>query len=297
MSPQWGYPDASGIVDGGTGLNTLSGSSGKSSQPSRASLETNINKWASGRPHPARRTGSTVPFDQIGLEESCLLHPGPVESRLRVRRGSPQPSCRVSLRSGHRRGRAGEGDLVRITSGESQRFRDLYVAHYAAVLSYCLRRLRRDEAHDAAAEVFTVAWRRMADVPLGDRALPWLYGVAARIVSNQRRSQRRRRGLSTKLRGLGETLQPQPDAQVVRRNEDQEIIDAINRLRAGDREVLLLSAWEGLPAAQLAERFGISLKAAEQRLTRAKRRLAAELGQAGRRVSVVRHRGGGKEFA
>lgn len=170
--------------------------------------------------------------------------------------------------------------------GESQRFQDLYVAHYGAVLGYCLRRMGHDEAHDTTAEIFTVAWRRIADVPHGERALPWLYGVAARTVANQRRSQRRRRSLADKLRGLGQARQPQPDVQVVRRNEDQEIIDAINRLRPADREVLLLSAWEGLPAAQLAKRFGISLKAAEQRLTRAKRRLATELERNGGRVSA-----------
>lgn len=159
----------------------------------------------------------------------------------------------------------------------SQRFQDLYVAYYASVLGYCLRRLGRDEAHDTAAEVFTVAWRRIADVPDGDRTLPWLYGVAARTVANQRRSQRRRQGLNDKLRGLRGARHDQPDVQVVRRSDDQQIIDAINRLRAADRELLLLSAWDGLPAPQLAERFGISLKAAEQRLTRAKRRLAMEL--------------------
>lgn len=169
--------------------------------------------------------------------------------------------------------------------GESQRFQDLYVAHYAPILGYCLRRIGHDEAHDAAAEVFIVAWRRIADVPEGDRALPWLYGVAARTVANQRRSQRRRQGLRDKLHGLSQARQPQPDVQVVRRNEDQEVIDAINRLRSADREVLLLSAWEGLPAAQLAKRFGISLKAAEQRLTRAKRRLATELERNGGRVA------------
>lgn len=175
-----------------------------------------------------------------------------------------------------------------MTPTESKRFQDLYVEHYPAVLGYCLRRMGHDEAHDTVAETFTVAWRRIADVPDGGRTLPWLYGVAAKTVSNQRRSQRRRRGLNDKLRGMGGSGEPQPDVQVVRHSEDQRIIDAINRLRGPDREVLLLSAWEGLPAPQLAERFGVSLKAAEQRLTRAKRRLAAELDRTGRRVLVAR---------
>lgn len=152
-----------------------------------------------------------------------------------------------------------------------------------------------DEAHDAAADTFTVVWRRIADVPDGDRTLPWLYGVAAKTVSNQRRSRRRRRGLVDKVLGLSGPHEPQPDVQVVRHSDDQQIIDAINGLRGSDREVLLLSAWEGLPAAQMAERFGISVKAAEQRLTRAKRRLATELERSGRRVLMVRPRAEGSE--
>lgn len=160
---------------------------------------------------------------------------------------------------------------------DARRFHNLYVAHYAAVLGYCMRRLSREEAFDSAAETFVVAWRRIAEVPPGEATRPWLFRVAANTISNQRRAARRRKGLTMKLGGMRQTGGPQPDVQVVRQYEDQQIVDAINRLRPTDREVLLLSAWDGLPASQLAIRFGISAKAAEQRLTRAKRRLAAEL--------------------
>ena len=116
--------------------------------------------------------------------------------------------------------------------------------------------------------------------------------TTANNISNQRRSARRRRGLSLKLGGLGQPVAPQPDMQVVRQHEDQQIVDAINRLRPADREVLLLSAWEGLPASQLAVRFGISPKAAEQRLTRAKRRLAAQIGRIEERSTPITRKSG-----
>ena len=74
------------------------------------------------------------------------------------------------------------------------------------------------------------------------------------------------------------------------------VVDALAALRSADREVLLLSAWEGLPASQIAERFGISTKAAEKRLSRAKQRLASQLSRVDQ-VSVntphVMQEGGG----
>ncbi len=50
------------------------------------------------------------------------------------------------------------------------RLRGLFEAHRVDVLAYCMRRVSRWDAHDAAAEVFAVAWRRIDDVPHGDAA-------------------------------------------------------------------------------------------------------------------------------
>lgn len=157
------------------------------------------------------------------------------------------------------------------------RFQELYLEHYASILGYCIRRIDRNQAQDVAAEVFVVAWRRLDDVPTGDGTLPWLYAVAARTLSNFRRSTHRRTRLSSRLLGLGHQTASAAETQVGRRTEDQHMIDAINRLSETDREILLLSAWEGMTAGQIALRFEISLKASEKRLTRAKQRLAQKL--------------------
>jgi RNA polymerase sigma-70 factor (ECF subfamily) len=39
------------------------------------------------------------------------------------------------------------------------------------------------DANDASAEVFTIAWRRVADAPGPDSHLPWLYGIPRSVVS------------------------------------------------------------------------------------------------------------------
>jgi RNA polymerase sigma-70 factor (ECF subfamily) len=55
------------------------------------------------------------------------------------------------------------------------------------------------------------------------------------------------------------------------------IIEALGRLSTGDREVLLLVAWDGLSAREAAVILGCSAAAAKVRLHRARRRLRAEL--------------------
>ncbi|NNL98569.1 MAG: sigma-70 family RNA polymerase sigma factor, partial [Acidimicrobiia bacterium] len=58
----------------------------------------------------------------------------------------------------------------------------MYATNVRDVLGYCLRRTSHAEAHDATAEVFAVAWRRVAELPGGSEVLPWLYGVAANVL-------------------------------------------------------------------------------------------------------------------
>lgn len=159
-----------------------------------------------------------------------------------------------------------------MSSPEEQRFTEIYVAHYAHVLGYALRRCGADDALDAAAEVFTVAWRRRDELPTEVAILPWLYGVAARVVANQRRSSRRRQALSIRMNGAAVNRAISDDT-VGATDHDSSLVAALNTLKEQDREIVLLNAWEGLAASELALRYEISAKAAEKRLTRAKARL------------------------
>ena len=156
------------------------------------------------------------------------------------------------------------------------RFTRLYEAYYADVLAYCARRVNRADAEDVANEVFTVLWRRPDGVD-EESTIAWLYGVAHRAITNRWRSNSRRNRLRERLDGLGgETSEP-IDTVVVRQDEDRIVFVALARLKPADREVLRLSAWEELSAPQIAEVVGCSVSAAEQRLHRAKKRLAKVL--------------------
>jgi RNA polymerase sigma factor (sigma-70 family) len=148
-------------------------------------------------------------------------------------------------------------------------FRSLFEHHYPQIEAYARRRCARpSDADDVVAETFTVAWRRFHDIPA--EPLPWLYGVARKVLANQRRGQRRWTSLIDRLRREpGDTETPSDSGEPVRL--------ALARLRAADQELLRLSAWEELTPQQIATVLGISANAASIRLHRARRQLATEL--------------------
>ena len=161
------------------------------------------------------------------------------------------------------------------------RFHRLFDEHEAAMREYCSRRLGGHDANDAAAEVFLVAWRRIDEVPDGEDALLWLYGVARNVVRNASRSRQRRTRLGAKAASTPSNRGAGVEEIVVRRQEDRLVLQAMSELSDDDQELLRLQLWEELSRAQIAEVLGISTDAVGSRLTRAKKRAAKQLKAAG----------------
>jgi RNA polymerase sigma factor (sigma-70 family) len=162
-----------------------------------------------------------------------------------------------------------------------ERFRAIYVSNYARVLGYALRRTESpDDAADVVAETFLAAWRRLEDVPHGEEARLWLYGVARRVLANHRRGGVRRMRLGERLRQeLSLRRQANADADADATADDQ--LDwlraAFDSLRPRDQEAIALVAWEGLRTEELARALGCSPNAAKILLHRARKRFAAQL--------------------
>jgi RNA polymerase sigma factor (sigma-70 family) len=155
-------------------------------------------------------------------------------------------------------------------------FRHLYQAHFDAVLGFALRRTDRpDDAADVTADTFLVAWRRLSHVPDGDAARPWLYGVARRVLANQRRGEGRRTALGDRLKHQLSAAMADVSEQVVHRAD---VTAAMARLSARDEEVLQLHLWEGLESREIADVLGLPGTVVRPRLSRAKARLRAVLG-------------------
>ncbi|HEX3621948.1 MAG TPA: sigma-70 family RNA polymerase sigma factor [Acidimicrobiales bacterium] len=162
-----------------------------------------------------------------------------------------------------------------------ERFRRLYVAHYGAIDAYCARRTdEASDAVDAVAETFSIAWRRLAEVPDAEFVLPWLYGVARRVLANQRRGNRRRGELSTRLRGQ-QSIGPDVDEDLLAQEDRRTVLEALARLKDSDREVLRLAAWEELSHREIAQVMACSEGSVAVRLHRARLRLGKEIAKGG----------------
>lgn len=161
---------------------------------------------------------------------------------------------------------------------DSNLFEALFQEHAAKVQAYCLRRAPVEDARDAAAEVFAVAWSKRRQLPEDEKILPWLYGIAARVLANQRRASRRKSAFLRRFLGVSERSLSGPEEQVLFNAETQEVLDALQRLGPSDREIVMLIAWEELTRDQAAVVLGCSPEAAKKRYQRATRRLERALG-------------------
>lgn len=150
-----------------------------------------------------------------------------------------------------------------------RQFRLLYERNFAPITAYVRRRVRRADGSDAdiVAEVFVVAWRRFLEVPEQTKELPWLYGVARNLVANHFRNVQRSSALTDRLileEGVSvDTSAGSSDLEIrVRR--------AVDRLSDLDREIFRLIHWEELSHEEVGLSVGLTAKAVERRVARAR---------------------------
>jgi RNA polymerase sigma factor (sigma-70 family) len=153
------------------------------------------------------------------------------------------------------------------------------------VLGYAIRRTSdRAGAEDVVSETFLVVWRRLDDVPKGDE-LPWVLGVARKVLANQRRAAGRR-APDGPLVPLEAVADPDPRTAVADRVADRDAFAAaFAALSPSDREVLALVSWDGLAPREAAAVLGCSSATFSLRLHRARKRLLKELEAGGHSFS------------
>lgn len=155
-------------------------------------------------------------------------------------------------------------------SSPEERFTALFERTRLALLAYAVRRVVDPaDAADVVAETYLVAWRRLGDVPDGNEARPWLFGVPRRVLANHHRGERRRVALADRLR-VHLVEEVVPALELV---EEVSVVRAMRCLPDDDQELLRLVAWEELAREDIAIVMGLSRATVRVRLHRARKRL------------------------
>lgn len=176
--------------------------------------------------------------------------------------------------------------LERAAAGDAESFGVLVERHQERLIRLCHRLLHdREEARDAAQEVFLKAFENAAGFRPRGRVYTWLYRIAVNHCLNRLRRRQVVRFLSfgaVSPAGEGDEEAPAfdpadgapgPERRLEARRRFQRTRELIDELPPGQRAVLVLAKFEGLSYRRIAEVIGITESAVESRLFRALRRI------------------------
>lgn len=162
---------------------------------------------------------------------------------------------------------------------DDERVTRLVQAEARALLAYFTRRVdHAADAGDLLGETLLVIWRRVGALPADPtEARMWMYGVAARVLSQHRRGEGRRTTLAERLRAELQAPQdpdPDPDPAVAVRA-------ALASLDPVDAEIIRLVHWDGVTQAEAATILGRRPGTVRSRYHRARQQLNKFLNEEG----------------
>jgi RNA polymerase sigma-70 factor (ECF subfamily) len=153
---------------------------------------------------------------------------------------------------------------ARLDLEREKRFLAAHAASHDRIYRYFRRRTDGPAtAEDLCAEVFRIVWEKSGNGE--DISVLVLFGVAKNVLRNHDRSVTRFAGLIGAIR-----LERSPAAE----DEETVVRDSIDRLSPQNREVLLLTYWDGLSASEVSSLLNTSATAVRMRLHRARKELS-----------------------
>lgn len=157
-----------------------------------------------------------------------------------------------------------------MTGDNGDRYGLLIEGHVADLHAYFLRRLgTQEDAADAVSDVLMTAWRRRSATPTDPtEARMWLFGVAANVLRNSRRSRARQHAVRVRLAADPTVRSPEHSATCSAETAER-VRDAIQSLPEQAAELVRLHHWEGftlqevstilaIPASTVRSRYAIA---------------------------------------
>ena len=163
-------------------------------------------------------------------------------------------------------------------------FGAIFDRHVTEVHGYLSRRTGFDAADGLVGDVFRIAFesrsRYRTDRP---SALPWLYGIAANVLRQHRRTQHRRIRLINKLtvEATDRNVEEGESARSGARDDVAIVVEVLAELPETEREAVLLYAWEDLSYEEIATAQDVPVGTVRSRLNRARKRIRERIGDVG----------------
>ncbi len=174
-----------------------------------------------------------------------------------------------------------------------KRFTDIYTAHADAIFRFCLVRVSdREQAIDITEETFMRLWRTFMEQEQNPQQAKqmhnpraFLFTVAHHLIIDWYRTRK-----SVSLEAMAaaaddESFEPPDETSFASSPErlavgaeGRLLLEKINTLESGDRQVLYLRFVEGLPPADIGAILGISANATSVRVNRALKKLRSRAG-------------------
>jgi RNA polymerase sigma-70 factor (ECF subfamily) len=157
-------------------------------------------------------------------------------------------------------------------NGHLQSFGILYQRYHGPMVALAYSMLGdREQAQDAAQEVFVIACRDLPNLKRKDRFGAWLAGICRNVG---------RQMLRTRMKVPNRLPEPatEPSDQPAMEGWRQQVIqEALWSLRPADRELVVMRYFDGFSQAQICQALNLSSQAVNGRLVRTKRKIAKYL--------------------
>jgi len=175
-----------------------------------------------------------------------------------------------------------DAELVARIRDDPDALEVLYRRHVRRLVAYATRRCEQpaDVADLVAATFLAVLESAPTFDPARGDALPWIFGIAGRIQSRQRRRQWRERDAlarTSNARNLAADDFSRLEQEIDATQRSHEVDEVLHHLSFRHREVLLLVGADNLSHDEAAVALGLSSGAFRNRLLRARRALRRAL--------------------
>ena len=175
-----------------------------------------------------------------------------------------------------------DAEVIAASVGSPAAFGELFDRHATTLFRYFVRRVGPDDADTLLGELFRVAFERRETFDTErPEARPWLYGIASNLLARHRTGEARRLDATARLVNASASasdLFADVDARLDASRVWADVAAAIAALPQGERDALLLFAWEGMPYDQVATALDVPVGTVRSRLNRARGRIRELVG-------------------